>query len=114
MGKINSSFLDGSITFNIVYTANVCDPKPGHILNFKLVDSNFMGLLAKLEGEPLNIVIPKQLHKNKSEFKKIVDVQDNLVLNHEKYTIQCEIIGRRYNLNDNIIFVIAKLLKVLE
>jgi len=107
IGKINSSFLDGSITYHIVYKAKICNPKKGDIINVEVVDINKMGILGKMGTTPLNIVIPKQLHKNREEFKKIRDIENT------KYIVSAEIIGKRYDLNDTTIFVIAKLLKVL-
>jgi len=107
IGKINSSFLNGSTTFHVIYKAEVCNPKKGDMITVEIVDVNKMGALAKLDGTPLNIVIPKQLHKNRDEFKKLSDLESNT------YYAQCEIIGKRYDLNDNVIFIIAKLIKVV-
>ena len=108
IGKMNSSFLDGSITYYITYKADICNPKRGEIINVEIVDINKMGVLAKLSGTPLNIVIPKQLHKNREEFKKIIDVEN------KNYKADIEIVGTRYDLNDSTIFVIARLLEVFD
>ena len=68
-----------------------------------------MGILAK-KGTPLNTVIPKQLHKNKELFKQIDEnLKENNTIN-----LKIQIIGKRYEKEDKEIFVIGKLLNIIE
>ena len=41
IGKVNTSFFDGSISYNLEYSASVCNPKEGSIINVKYVDHKF-------------------------------------------------------------------------
>ena len=110
IGKINSSFFDGSISYNVKYSATICNPKEGSIINVQYIDHNKMGILAKKKGTPLNIVIPKQLHKNKELFKQIDEnLKENNTIN-----LKIQIIGKRYEKEDKEIFVIGKLLNIIE
>ena len=107
IGLINSSHLNGSISYNIIYKANICNPKKGQILNAEVSEYNNMGILAKI-STILVIVIPKHLHKNKEIFKDFKDLENN------KYTIKIEVVGKRFDLNKKSIFVIAKLLDIVN
>ena len=69
-----------------------------------------MGILAKKKGTPLNIVIPKQLHKNKELFKEI----DDQLKENNSIELKIQIIGKRYEKEDTEIFVIGKLLNIVN
>ena len=108
IGKINTAFFDGSISYNIQYSAKICNPKEGSFITVDYVDHNKMGILAKKNNTPLNIVIPKQLHKNKELFKKI----DNLLQQQQEIKLKIQIIGKRFEKDDTEIFVIGKLINI--
>ena len=108
IGKINTAFFDGSISYNIQYSAKICNPKEGSFITVDYVDHNKMGILAKKNNTPLNIVIPKQLHKNKELFKKI----DNLLEQQQEIKLKIQIIGKRFEKDDTEIFVIGKLINI--
>ena len=108
IGKINTAFFDGSISYNIQYSAKICNPKEGSFIMVDYVDHNKMGILAKKNNTPLNIVIPKQLHKNKDLFKKI----DDLLQQQQEIKLKIQIIGKRFEKDDTEIFVIGKLINI--
>ncbi len=110
MGKINSSFFDGSVGYNIVYSAKICNPKKGAFITVQYIDHNKMGILAVKEGTPLNIVIPTKLHKDKNIFKQI----NNKIEQNDDIELTIQIIGKRFEKNDTEIFVIGKLIKLNE
>ena len=72
IGKMNSSFLDGSITYYITYKADVCNPKRGEIINVEIVDINKMGVLAKLSGTPLILLYLNNFIKTEKNLKKLL------------------------------------------
>lgn len=109
IGKINTAFFDGSISYNIQYSAKICNPKEGSFIIVDYVDHNKMGILAKKNNTPLNIVIPKQLHKNKELFKKI----DEQLVQEQSIKLKIQIIGKRFEKDDTEIFVIGKLINIL-
>ncbi len=110
IGKINTAFFDGSISYNIQYSAKVCNPKEGSFIVVEYVDHNKMGILAKKSNTPLNIVIPKQLHKNKDLFKKI----EEQLQQQQKIYLKIQVIGKRFEKDDTEIFVIGKLINIQE
>lgn len=97
IGKINSSHLNGSVNFDIEYTANVCNPREGDIVSCKVLDINTMGLLT--ESSPLTIVLPRDHHTDDPNFKE-VSIGDE---------IRVSIIGSRFDLYDTQITAIGKL-----
>ena len=69
-----------------------------------------MGILAKKSNTPLNIVILKQLHKNKDLFKKI----EEQLQQQQKIYLKIQVIGKRFEKDDTEIFVIGKLINIQE
>ena len=110
IGKINSSFFDGSISYNIIYSADICNPKKGSFINVDYVDHNKMGILAVKKNTPLNIVIPTKLHADKNIFKKISEKNEN----NSEIKLNIQIIGKRFEKNDREIFVIGKLVNIVD
>ena len=97
IGRINSSHLNGSMSFDLTYRANVCDPVKGQIVSCEVMSLNKMGILA--EAHPLSIVLARQHHADKEAFQNI-QVGD---------TIKAEIVGKRFELHDEQITAIGKL-----
>lgn len=97
IGTINSSFLNGSIRYNVIYSANICNPIDGTIINCKILNINKMGILA--EAAPLSIVLARQHHIGNKEFDNISIGENHLI----------KIIGKRFELYDDQITIIAEL-----
>jgi len=60
---------NGNIQYKVKYEAEICNPPKDMIISCKVLDKNKMGILAK--AYPLEIIIIKELHQNKTEFGKI-------------------------------------------
>ena len=95
--QLNSSHLNGSISCDVSYQANLCNPDEGSIVECEVKSINKMGILA--EKHPLTIVLARQHHSDMDAFE-IVEVND---------VIQVKIIGKRFELNDEQITAIGKL-----
>jgi len=95
--KIISSNFSGDVAINIVYSANVCNPVRGNIIECTIKNINKLGLQA--ENFPLSIIVAKQYHNNKDIFK-------NLKVGQK---VEISVIGKRYSLNDKIIEIVGKL-----
>jgi len=104
IGKINTSHLNGSISYIVTYSADICNPLENTKLVVTVINKNKLGLLATngtLERNgPLSIVIPKDQHLNKQLFEEI----------EEGDKIRISVIGTRYELFDEKISVIAELI----
>ena len=102
IGKIYAEHLNGNIIYDVRFSADICNPIKGEIVNGRVTNSNKMGLLVK--SGPLNIVLARQHHVNRRCFKKI-NVGDE---------IPVSIVGSRFTLNDKEISVIGYLGDVPE
>lgn len=97
IGTLNSVRLDGSIAFDISYSAQVCNPIVGQVINCEVININRMGILAS-QG-PINIVIARSNTRNTEEFEGVE--KGNL--------INVKIIGSRFDLYDTNITAIGSL-----
>jgi DNA-directed RNA polymerase subunit E'/Rpb7 len=102
IGVATSNDTNGYVTFDVLYSIDICNPMSGEIYPCIIKKSNKMGFLAQpLEKpNPLVIVIAKQ------------HVQDKDLLNsiQEGDYVSVKIIGARFDLGDDKISVVATLL----
>ena len=105
IGKINTRFLDGSINYRIIYSAEVCNPRQGDILRVQFVEKNKAGILAEKQGTPLNIVLPKDIHADKSLYKQV-----NTENNTRDIVIQ--VLKTKSMQNTKILYVVGKLVGI--
>ena len=89
--------LNGSMAIDIIYSAKICCPTKGNIIECDVQKINKLGILASTG--PLSIIIARQFHKNKNIFK---DIKEN-----EKISIK--VIDKRFNINEKKISIIAEL-----
>jgi DNA-directed RNA polymerase subunit E'/Rpb7 len=94
---IYGSQLDSGIKYDIVYKATICCPATDNVIKCTIDKINKLGILCITH--PMNMIIAKDFHKNTDSFNKL-SVGDE---------IEIKIIDKRFNLNDKIIQVIAKL-----
>ena len=96
---MSGSNFRGVIRYLTIMQADVCNPFSGVIVKGEVININKLGLL--LKNDPLSIIVPREYHENKDVFKTI-QINDKL---------EVEVIGKRYDLNDTEISVIARLPK---
>jgi DNA-directed RNA polymerase subunit E'/Rpb7 len=97
VGLLLGSKFTGDITYEVAYTADVCNPVIGNIIDCKIKFINKLGILGN--NGPITIIVGKQFHTNDEEFKKI----------KENDIVKVEIIAKKFSLNDKEIKVVAKL-----
>jgi len=97
IGKINSSHLNGSLSYEVSYKANVCNPMEGSLIQCEVVNKNKMGILAS--SPPLSIVLARQHHPDNEVFENVKIGE----------TITIKVIGKRFELYDNQITAIGEL-----
>ncbi len=97
IGKITGSRFTGDITYDVAFTANVCNPEPGAVIDCQVKGINKLGLKGK--NGPMTIVVPKQFHDDLEYFHKI-SVND---------VVKVEVICKNIVLNDNEIKVVGRL-----
>jgi DNA-directed RNA polymerase subunit E'/Rpb7 len=97
VGKLSGSLFNGDITYEVVYTANLCNPVIGNILDCKVKFVNKLGILGN--NGPITIIIGKQFHSN----------ENSLNIISENDIVKVEVIAKKFSLNDKEIKIIAKL-----
>ena len=107
LGQLIKSHFNGHIRFDVSVIADVCNPVEGTVISAIVKNKNQMGILAesaiRIENiltPVLDIIIPKRTAGISSEIPL-----DELSVGD---TIQVEILGKRYQLNDKKISIIGR------
>tara|TARA_B000000437_G_scaffold210980_1_gene181400 strand:- start:467 stop:1222 length:756 start_codon:yes stop_codon:yes gene_type:complete len=106
IGNIIKQHFNGNILFDLQCIAEICNPINGTIVKCKIKNKNSMGLLAQgyYDDEPiLEIIIPKISAGIMSEI--------NLDILNIGQEILVEVCGKKFNLYDKSISIIAKAIK---
>lgn len=108
--------MNGFFVFRIKYQVRICNPPIGTVLPAKIITKNKMGLLTMIlldceeaspESKhflkyPINALLPYQIHNNVS-----MDIFQAMAVGDE---IQVEVVGKKFDIPDRTISVLAKLL----
>jgi len=97
IGNISGSRFTGDVTYEVLYTAKVCNPIIGNVIDCKVKFINKLGILGN--NGPITIIVGKQFHTNDNELIKI----------SENDIIKVEVIAKKFSLNDKEIKIIGKL-----
>ncbi len=92
---------NGSIIYDLVCIANICNPKQGDQIAMKVLKLNKIGLLGESINREVECIVVKQHHEHKEIFGQ-VDEGDYLL---------CEIVGSKMDLHDTRIKSICKIIK---
>ena len=108
VGKIYDGHFTGDIVYKIKFSVEVCNPPEGQIINCIVHNINKMGILAgfgsNLRESPLTILLPRHQHQDQDLFKDIC-IGDS---------ISVEIIGKKFELHDDKIHIVASLINKNE
>ncbi len=97
VGMLLGSKFNGDITYDVAYTADICNPVIGNLIDCKVKFINKLGILGN--NGPITIIVGKQFHVNDEDINNI----------KENDIIKVEVIAKKFSLNDREIKVIAKL-----
>ena len=97
VGMLLGSRFTGDITYEIAYTADICNPVVGNIIECKVRFVNKLGILAN--NGPIKVIIGKQFHTNDDDINKI----------NKNDIIKVEVIAKKFSLNDKEIKIVGKL-----
>jgi DNA-directed RNA polymerase subunit E'/Rpb7 len=110
-GKVEMSSFHGYLNFLVKYSALVCNPVKGNIVNAIVVNINNFGILCSsfIEDDSgkvpiLEIIVPKHSLAIQSD----VDLQNNVKINDD---VSIQIIGKKYQLFNKKISIIGKIVK---
>ena len=97
VGELLNSQFTGDITYKIIYTADICNPVIGNVIDCHVKFISKIGILGN--NGPITIIIGKDFHENENEMNKI----------KEKDIIKVEVIAKKFYLNDKEIKIVAKI-----
>jgi len=98
VGSALTSHFNGSTIFNVEFSADICNPLEGSIIEVKVKNKNKMGVLAGIpDDSPLNILLARQHHIDNEKFIGL-NVDD---------IIKVKVVGKRFEYGDNQISIIA-------
>jgi DNA-directed RNA polymerase subunit E'/Rpb7 len=100
-GFLLGSRFTGDMTYEVAYTADICNPSEGNVIECKAEIINKTGILA--HNGPLTILIGREIHDSSRELKEAFDrikVGEN---------VKIQVIGKMYSLQDKEIRIFGKL-----
>jgi DNA-directed RNA polymerase subunit E'/Rpb7 len=103
-GKSMLSQFNGNFIYYIKYTAQICNPLEGDIIEAEVTNINKMGIIATggdSDVSPLNILLAKQHHIDNDSFDKI----------KIGFTVNVKVIGKRFDRGEGQISIIGLLEK---
>ena len=109
-GKVEMSTFHGYMNFMVKYSAMVCNPVKGNIVNAIVVNMNNFGILCSsfitedngVKTPILEIIIPKHSLTIQSD----VDLKNSVKINNE---VKVQIVGKKYQLYNKKISIIGKI-----
>jgi DNA-directed RNA polymerase subunit E'/Rpb7 len=100
-GFLLGSRFTGDLTYEVAYTADICNPSEGNVVECKAEIMNKTGILG--HNGPLTILIGKELHDSSRELK---DAYDRIKVGD---VVKVQVIGKMYSLQDKEIRIFGKL-----
>ena len=104
IGAICEGHFTGDIVYKVKVCVEICNPPEGELISCEIKNINKMGILAVLnkeEDSPLMILLPRHQHQENELFKEL-SIGDSIIV---------EIIGKKFELNDTKIHLVALLSK---
>jgi DNA-directed RNA polymerase subunit E'/Rpb7 len=109
-GSILGSRFTGDITYMIEYSADICNPVIGNVIECTVKNINKLGLLCN--NGPITIIVGKKFHDNLEDINKIKEgdkinveiIAKKIQLNKE----EIQVVGKIFNNNNSIKKVIKK------
>jgi DNA-directed RNA polymerase subunit E'/Rpb7 len=109
-GSISGSRFTGDITYMIEYSAEICNPVIGNVIECTVKNINKLGLLCN--NGPITIIVGKKFHDNLEDINKIKEgdkinveiIAKKIQLNKE----EIQVVGKIFNNNNSIKKVIKK------
>lgn len=100
-GFLLGSRFTGDMTYEVAYSAEICNPSEGNVIECKAEIINKTGILA--HNGPLTILIGREIHDSSRELKEAFDRVKVGEL------VKIQVIGKVYSLQDKEIRIFGKL-----
>jgi DNA-directed RNA polymerase subunit E'/Rpb7 len=101
IGKVNQAYFTGLPVYDIKYQADICNPPIGSIITCFVKDITKMGVICTVNDEdnPLDIVVPSQLHFNNKKYTML----------EPEMKIQIKVLNKRHENGNNCIQIMGVL-----
>ncbi len=109
-GILENGPTDGTVNYDIIYSAEICNPNENDILEIQITKSTKVGLIGESKDNDniLQVFLPIEYHQDDEILKKI----SQRVLDKEKnITAKIEVICKKFNYNDKKIVIIGRLIE---
>ena len=109
-GILENGPTDGTVNYDIIYSAEICNPNENDVLEIQITKSTKVGLIGEsLDNDNiLQVFLPIEYHQDDEILKKI----SQRVLDKEKnITAKIEVICKKFNYNDKKIVIIGRLIE---
>ena len=102
---------DGTVNYDIIYSAEICNPNENDILEVQITKSTKVGLIGEsLDNDNiLQVFLPIEYHQDDEILEKINEISDKIVDREENITAKIEVICKKFNYNDKKIVIIGRL-----
>lgn len=97
-GVLLGSRFTGDITYEVAYTADLCNPHEGNIYDCKVKFKTKAGIMGY--NGPLSFIVGKQFHENEIDAFESIKVGD---------MIKVYVLGKSFSVNDKEIQVVGKI-----
>ena len=107
-GILENGPTDGTVNYDIIYSAEICNPNENDIIEIKITKSTKVGLIGEsLDNDNiLQVFLPIEYHQDdeilETISQKVVDREQNI-------TAKIEVICKKFNYNDKKIVIIGRL-----
>lgn len=101
-GRVELIGLNGSTVFDVVFWADVCNPLLGSVLKCRVTNINKFGILVEAGN-----IIEAIIAKNSVSIQSDVDLEKVRIGDD----VMIEVVGKKYELNDQKISLIARIVK---
>ena len=109
-GILENGPTDGTVNYDIIYSAEICNPNENDILEIQITKSTKVGLIGESKDNDniLQVFLPIEYHQDNEILKKI---SQRILDNEENITANIEVICKKFNFNDKKIVIICRLVE---
>ena len=109
-GILENGPTDGTVNYDIIYSAEICNPNENDILEIQITKSTKVGLIGESKDNDniLQVFLPIEYHQDNEILKKI---SQRILDNEENITANIEVICKKFNFNDKKIVIIGRLVE---
>jgi len=110
-GELENGLTNGNVNYDIVYSADICNPNENDVLEINIMKSTKVGLIGESfdEDHILHVFIPIEYHQENNLLEtKLVNISEK-VREGNNIRDKIEVVCKKFNFNDKKIIIIGRL-----